>query len=125
MTDRHHGQAQPDEGRADPVNRGRTGRLAAGDAGPTQGESSHVLAVGHGFVVEQILSGRLNTTTDYLQDHDEWVVLLEGGAILDVADVRHTLTPGDWLLLPAGLPHRLVSTEPATSWLAVRGTPPR
>ncbi len=31
------------------------------------------------------------------------------------------LGPGDWVLLPAGTPHRLVETEPGTKWLTVTG----
>jgi hypothetical protein len=33
------------------------------------------------------------------------------------------LTGRDWLLLPSGLPHRLVRTEPGTEWLAVHLRP--
>ncbi len=81
-----------------------------------------MLADGEGFRVEQILSGRLAAPQDYVQDHDEWVVVLAGGAVLEVDGVAHELGVGDWWLLPAGTPHRLVRTEPGTSWLAVRST---
>jgi quercetin dioxygenase-like cupin family protein len=33
------------------------------------------------------------------------------------------LGAGDWLLLPAGVPHRLVHTDAGTSWLTVTGPP--
>jgi len=81
-----------------------------------------VLADGAGFTVEQILSGRLSAPQDYEQDHDEWVVVLEGSATLEVDGVAHDLGAGDWWLLPAHTPHRLVRTEPGTNWLAVRST---
>ena len=70
-------------------------------------------------VVEQILSGRLDGPVDYRQDTDEWVLVLEGAASLDVDGRRMQLQTGDWVLLPAGMPHRLVETEPGTSWLTV------
>jgi diadenosine tetraphosphate (Ap4A) HIT family hydrolase len=98
------------------------GPLLDSDAAPTVGEHTVVLARGHGFTIEQILSGRLAAPVDYRQDHDEWVVVLDGGAVLEVDGVAHQLTPKDWFLLPANVPHRLVSTEPGTSWLAVRST---
>jgi cupin 2 domain-containing protein len=98
------------------------GRLAGGDTAPTEGEETVVLASAAGFTVEQILSGRLAEPQGYEQDHDEWVVVLAGAAVLEVDGVGHDLGAGDWWLLPAGTPHRLVHTEPGTSWLAVRST---
>ena len=98
------------------------GHLAPDTAAPTEGEATVELARGAGFTVEQILSGRLDAPQDYVQDHDEWVVVLVGGAELEVDGVAHQLTAGDWWLLPAGTRHRLVRTEPGTSWLAVRST---
>jgi mannose-6-phosphate isomerase-like protein (cupin superfamily) len=69
-------------------------------------------------VVEQILSGRVEGATEYLQDRDEWVAVLHGAATLEVGGEAVTLAPGDWVLLPAGVPHRVVRVEPGTSWLA-------
>ncbi len=54
---------------------------------PAVGEDTVVLARASGFTVEQILSGRLDGPQDYVQDHDEWVVVLDGGAVLEVAGV--------------------------------------
>ena len=56
---------------------------------------------------------------DYLQDHDEWVTLLAGAAVLEVGGARVDLALGDWVLLPAGVPHRLVEVENGSNWLAV------
>ena len=65
------------------------------------------------------MSGRLVDPVDYPGDVDEWVVVLAGRAQLEVAGTRLTLDAGDWVLLPAGTPHRLAETEPGTSWLTV------
>jgi cupin 2 domain-containing protein len=96
------------------------GRLAAGTEAPDEGELLAVLAEGDGFVVEQILSGRLPAARSYEQDHDEWFVVLAGGATLVVDGAPRELGVGDWWLLPAGTPHTLARTEPGTSWLVVR-----
>jgi cupin 2 domain-containing protein len=72
-----------------------------------------------GMVVEQILSGTLAAPVDFDQEHDEWVVVLAGDAVLEVGGERIGLGAGDWVLLPARTPHRLVETVPGTSWLAL------
>lgn len=98
------------------------GRLAPPDDAPVAGERVEDLATADGFAVEQILSGRLETPQEYDQDHDEWVLVLAGRARLEVEGVVHELETGDWWLLTAGTPHRLLHTDPGTSWLAIRST---
>src|SRR5262245_43754621 len=97
------------------------GRLLDVSLAPATGERTQVLATARGFAVEQILSGQLAAPVDYDQDHDEWVVVLEGAAVLEVDGAERALSRGDWVLLRARVPHRLVRTEAGTSWLAVRG----
>ncbi len=109
-----------EHGDAAPVN----GRLAPPALAPTSGETTVPLATAAGFAVEQILSGELAAPVAYLQDHDEWFVVLAGDAVLEIDGVEHALGEGDWWYLPAGTPHRLVSSGPGTSWLAVRSTQP-
>jgi cupin 2 domain-containing protein len=70
-------------------------------------------------VFEQILSGADVKPEDYLQDQDEWVVVLAGRAVMEVAGDRVELAAGDWVLLPAAVPHRLVEVDAGTNWLAV------
>ena len=72
-----------------------------------------------GTVIEQIVSAQNTPPQDYLQDHDEWVVVLAGAATVDVDGESFDLRERDWLLLPAHVPHRLVRTEQGTVWLAV------
>jgi cupin 2 domain-containing protein len=57
------------------------------------------------------------------QDWDEWVLILQGQAMIqfDPDPQTITLTVGDYLLIPAHTRHRLQWTTPAsdTVWLAV------
>jgi len=59
----------------------------------------------------------------YEQDWDEWVMVLQGGAVLQIEGKEGLLTlqKGDHCWLPAGCRHRVVSTdkEETTVWLAV------
>ena len=99
----------------------RRGSLRSASAAPETGEEAIALAVVDGAVVEQILSGRIDSPVDYLADVDEWVVVLEGRAVLEVAGAPLELGAGDWVLVPARTPHRLLETEPGSNWLTVTG----
>jgi len=57
----------------------------------------------------------------YDQPQDEWVLLLQGSAELDLDGRIVRLTPGDHLLIPAGLRHRVCKTDcnEPTIWLAI------
>jgi quercetin dioxygenase-like cupin family protein len=70
-------------------------------------------------MVEQIISSSSPDPVEYLQVQDEWVVVLDGAAVLDVDGTEVRLEPGDWVLLPAETPHRVLMTEAGTRWLAV------
>jgi cupin 2 domain-containing protein len=76
-----------------------------------------------GCRIERIVSLGQTTPPDrpYRQPHDEWVLLLTGGAVVEVAGTATTLTPGDHLLIPADAEHRVTFTDPSrpTVWLAV------
>lgn len=100
------------------------GRLEPPSAAPAVGERVETLAALPSLTVEQILSGRLDQPVSFLQDHNEWVVLLQGGARMLVDGTELELGPGEWLLLPAGCPHTVLETRPGTSWLAVLGPGP-
>jgi cupin 2 domain-containing protein len=59
----------------------------------------------------------------YDQDRDEWVLVLRGRAAIELAGEPELveLGPGDHLVLPARLRHRVAWTTPGepTVWLAV------
>jgi cupin 2 domain-containing protein len=58
----------------------------------------------------------------YDQDEDEFVLVVQGGAKLQIAEHGElSLGPGDWVDLPARTRHRVSWTDPDcdTVWLAV------
>lgn len=95
------------------------GRLADGADAPVRGEWTGDVARLGDVVVSQILSGTLDRPVDYCQDHDELAVVLDGAAVVEVDGQTLELSAGNWVLLPAGTPHRLVSTTAGTTWLTV------
>jgi cupin 2 domain-containing protein len=97
------------------------GRLGDGYDAPAVGERVSRIAESHDLVVEEIVAGRFDVPVDYLQDHDEWVLLVAGAALLEVDGEPLRLAPSDWAMLPAGTPHRLVSSEPGTHWVTISG----
>lgn len=101
-----------------------TGHLSPPQAVPATGERFVELLALRGVVVEEILSSDSPADTRYVQEQDEWVLLLDGRAELEVDGVTVTLQGGDHLLLPAGTPHRVLATAQGTRWLAVHIPPP-
>jgi cupin 2 domain-containing protein len=86
-------------------------------------EFIETLLAGEGnFRIERIISSGHATQegTWYDQDQDEWVLVLEGEAVLgyeDGSEVR--LSRGDSLFLPRHRRHRVIYTSSPCVWLAV------
>jgi cupin 2 domain-containing protein len=94
------------------------GRLRNPSEAPASGDlDDHVVEFRNAIVI-QSLSGRLDEPVDYLQEQDEWVMVLSGAATLEVGGDTVELGPREWLFLPSGLPHRVVAVEPGTDWIA-------
>lgn len=76
-----------------------------------------------GCRLERIVSQGQVTPADrpYLQAHDEWVLVLTGAARVLMGGVETPLRPGSYLLIPAGVEHRVTFTDPdaPTVWLAM------
>ncbi len=74
--------------------------------------------------IERILSKGQRSPDDYWydQDENEWVVVLQGEAVIALSDGHDVrLMPGGYLNIPAHTKHRLSWTKPdeVTVWLAV------
>lgn len=73
--------------------------------------------------IERIVSKGHSTPSGewYDQAQDEWVLVLEGQAVLAYEHQKLTLTAGDTVFIPAHTKHRVEWTAPNiyTVWLAV------
>lgn len=88
------------------------------------GEVFTELLARSGIRIERIVSEGQATPEDtpFVQDEDEWVVVLAGSAAIRVdGHDEAALGPGDHLLIPGGTRHWVTRTDPEvpTVWLAV------
>lgn len=86
---------------------------------PDTGESLRALTTVGGARVEHIVSSDSPDTSEQVQAWDEWVVLVSGSAWLELPEGPVHLGPGDWLVIPAGTPHRVLGAASGTHWIAV------
>lgn len=82
-------------------------------------ERIDVLAEMSNVTIERIVSSGTQPPAAYLQDHDEWVLLVRGEAEMTVDGERVLLRAGDTLQLPARVPHEVLKTSEQAVWLAV------
>ncbi len=93
------------------------------------GEAFDTLLQCRNVRIERIASAPLGDErcdiTLYDQPQDEWVLLLAGEAVLEIAGRPVRLAPGQHLFIPAHTPHRVLTTSdaPRCLWLAVHIDP--
>ena len=97
----------------------QTGNLYTDASPPETGERFDTLLRHKGLHIERIVSASKIEHQQYVQAQDEWVALLQGQAVLDVAGKRLTLQSGDHVFLPSGTPHTVLSASEGALWLAV------
>ncbi|HET7832076.1 MAG TPA: cupin domain-containing protein [Gallionella sp.] len=97
----------------------QTGNLFVDAIAPETGERFEQLLGHKNLVIERIVSSADITPCEYVQSQDEWVILLQGEAVLKVAGETTALKSGDYLFLPAGTPHTVERTSQGAIWLAV------
>jgi cupin 2 domain-containing protein len=95
--------------------------LFEGTAPVAVGEAVETLLHCRNLVIERIVSAPGVTTPLYDQAQDEWVLLLQGTARLDLGGQRLDLQAGDALFIPAHTCHRVIDTSarPPCIWLAI------
>jgi len=99
------------------------GNFYRGAQAPASGERFDTLLAHRNLTIERIASTSKITSQLYLQAQDEWVLLVQGEALLDVAGQPVPLAAGDYLFLPAQTPHTLLRVSDGALWLAVHLAP--
>ncbi len=97
----------------------QTGNFFAHLGPPAQGERFDELLRHKNLLIERIVSSSLITPVECVQPQDEWVMLVQGEATLDVSGQVLRLQAGDHVFLPAGLAHTVLAVSPGALWLAV------
>ncbi|MFA5985506.1 MAG: cupin domain-containing protein [Methylococcaceae bacterium] len=86
---------------------------------PEQGERFEELLRHCNLVIERIVSSAQITPTEYVQAQDEWVVLMQGEAVLRMQGTVLHLKSGDYVFIAAGVKHIVESASHGAIWLAV------
>ena len=88
-------------------------------AAPASGERFDTLLRHRNLQVERIISSRDIRPAEYVQEQDEWVLLVEGSATLLIDGQTTELRAGDHVFLPARTPHTVTAVSQGALWLAV------
>lgn len=98
-----------------------TRNLLTGIPETLQEEQYEILFSNPGGTLQRIISPPGFRSHSLRQAEDEWILLLQGEAILQLQDKAITLQRGDSLLIAAGMPHRVLATssDPLCIWLAL------
>ena len=86
---------------------------------PQNGEIFETLLESKEVLIERIISSGKQEKKLYKQDHDEWVMIAQGEALLQLEKERIRLKKGDWLLIKQGIRHQVLETISGTLWLCV------
>ena len=86
---------------------------------PNSGETFTSLLEHKNIKINRIVSSSDVKPVEYIQEEDEWLVLLQGEATLLVNNEEKTVTKGETLFIPAKVPHKVLKTNDGTVWLTV------
>jgi len=86
---------------------------------PKSGETFSTLLEHKNIKINRIVSSDELAETEYIQEEDEWLILLEGEATLLLNNEEKTLIKGDTLFIPSKTVHRVLNTQMGTVWLTV------
>ncbi|CCZ06034.1 MULTISPECIES: cupin domain-containing protein [Culturomica] len=84
-------------------------------------EQFDLLIKGKHYRIDRIVSSGHSSPQGfwYDQEDDEWIMLIQGKAVLEIEDKLVELKAGDYLFLPKNCRHRVekTSVDPACVWL--------
>lgn len=92
-----------------------------GEAG--EEEQFELLQKGAHYRIERIMSAGHSSPESFFydQENDEWIMLVQGEATLEVEGKLTVLKAGDYMFLPKNCKHRIEKTsiDPACIWLCI------
>ena len=86
---------------------------------PVNDENFTTLLEHKNIKINRIVSSSKVEPVEYIQDEDEWLILVEGEATLLIENKEKILTKGDTLFIPAKVPHTVMKTSRGAVWLTV------
>ncbi len=86
---------------------------------PQIGEDFTTLFENKNVKIVRIISSKDIEEKTYLQDEDEWVLLIAGEATIFMDNIEHKLHTGDTLFIPSRTPHAVTEVAHGTLWLGV------
>jgi cupin 2 domain-containing protein len=86
---------------------------------PNIGETFTTLFENKKIKIIQIVSSDSVEKKVYIQEEDEFVFILEGSAKLRIDGDIKEITKGEYLYIPAQMPHEILETTYGTLWLAI------
>ena len=86
---------------------------------PQTNENFTTLLEHKNIKINRIVSSDNVEPIEYIQEEDEWLVLLEGEATLRIENEEKKLSKGDTLFIPKKVPHNVLKTKAGTIWLTV------
>ena len=86
---------------------------------PRAGETFTTLLEHKNIKINRIVSSKTVEAVSYVQEEDEWLVLIQGQATLLMQGDEVILTEGETLFIPAKTPHCVIKTDDNTLWLTV------
>lgn len=86
---------------------------------PQKGERFDTLFEKGELKIIRIASGEVDGVQEFCQEEDEWVIVCEGEAVLEIGGEQKALGKGEYCYIPAHTPHKLISVKPGTLWLAL------
>ena len=86
---------------------------------PKIGEEFTTLLEHKNIKIMRIVSSDQIEPIEYIQEEDEWIVVIEGEATLLLENEEKVLKKGDTLFIPAKTSHKVLKTSHGTVWLTV------
>lgn len=86
---------------------------------PQVDESFETLFEGKDIKIVKIVSSNKLEPKEYCQEENEFVILLEGSATLEIDGKIKNLNRGDTLFIPAKTPHKVLKTSNGALWIAI------